>query len=274
MRSLTLLLLPAVVIVLFYQTAYPRENDNVSQARQWFEWGDYLLIIQKVPEFISSQADSLDSAQSSQLHLYLGVAYFAAGKVGQARNEFMSALKIFPGITLDEKYVDPGISDLFNTCVKEYQQDKDMQEKNAQSLALAISTKNDSINNLLARNEAASKERNRRNPYMPVAITMSVLCAGFAGMAVYEFNAGDDVYQKFVQAAQDGDYLEYTHLKDEVRKKDNLTKYFGSAAGATLIISAFFYIGAYKNKVRHASAPYHKVSFDFRGNSLNITIPF
>jgi hypothetical protein len=274
MRFVALLLLPAVVIVIFNQTAYPEENDIVSQARQWFEWGDYLLIIQKVPEVISSRADSLDSAQLSQLHLYLGVAFFAAGKVGQARNEFVSALKIFPGITLDEKYVDPGISDLFSTCVKEYQQDKDLQEKNAQSLALAISTKNDSINNLLARNDAASKERNRRNPYMPVAIAMSVICAGFTGMTVYEYNEGEDIYQNFVQAAQAGDYLEYKHLKDKVQKKDNLTKYFCSAAGATLVISTFFYIGAYKNKVGHTLSPYHKVSVNCRGNSLNITIPF
>lgn len=262
------------LIVLLYVNlnTFCEELDISKKARQWFEWGEYPKIIHNVPEYLSDSTCSLGTVLESELHLYLGVAYFAEGEVGKARDEFLSSLQLNPDITLEENYVSPEIFDLFRTTVRGNEQriaerrERDLLLKKKERVSIEREAVIDSL--------GLTVKRVRKRGFLFTAITTTVLSVGFAGVSAYEYLQGDKKYDKFLAAAERGDLQEYDRLKDEVKMYDNRVILTGSVSAACAISSAIFYIVAHRQRSRTAETVSKKITIDFAHNHISVTYSF
>jgi hypothetical protein len=247
------------------------------QARQWFEWGEYPQIIQTVPGWIADSAEVLDNLTRSELCLYLGVAYFAEGEVRKARKEFLSSVQLNPAITLDKNYVSSEIYDLFLASVDEV----DQQEEERKKQALLVQQQNEDMNQTkqaMLDSLDRSVKRAKKRGFLVSAVITTFLAVGTGGYAGYEYYLGEQDYDKFLSAANRGDMVEYSRLKDEVKIHDIRTVISGSVASVSAITSTIFYIVARKQRYKNLRTNTFQVDSRFKlalgFNKINVTYTF
>jgi hypothetical protein len=100
--------------------AYGATGTSVT-ADELFRWGEYDSLIRVLEPIIrgpdsDTLADSTDRARS---RLYLGVAYFARGRMDRADTAFRSGCAMDAGLELDKFYVTPAISARFEAIKSE-----------------------------------------------------------------------------------------------------------------------------------------------------------
>jgi hypothetical protein len=88
-----------------------------------FKWGEYDSLIRVLEpengtEAIHSPRSPADSASRAKSFLFLGVAFYATGKVGQADEAFAQACDLDPDLKLDRFYVTDEIADHFQAIAK------------------------------------------------------------------------------------------------------------------------------------------------------------
>jgi hypothetical protein len=248
------------------------ESDVVKQARQWFEWGEYDRITEMVPSYLSDTTESLDTGVISRLHLYLGVAYYAKGEVGKARSEFLSSLQINPSVTIDKQYVSSEIMNLFQSTVEEYKQkEKEREERKL----LLKKTEEEKIKKQSMIDSLDNKVRaSRRRAFLISAITTSAMTIGFAGASIYEYYAGEEEYDKFRDAAQQGDQQQYDLYKDEVEAYNTRTVLAATASGVCALSSTLFYIITHKYRSKQGEKVPNKVSLHFDISRIQVNVTF
>ncbi|MBD3316300.1 MAG: hypothetical protein GF344_10975 [Chitinivibrionales bacterium] len=234
--------------------------------RAWFEWGEYDSIAHRVPSCLESTTDSADVAL---LHLYLGVAQFAAGKIGDARKEFDRALAYNPAIALDEDYVSEEVVNLFRTTAEERArllERKAFQDSLFQDKQNQLERESAAVDSL-ARLDRARAEAQRRGNIVGAAGAGALSC-GLAALAVFEFREAEDAYRRFKEAAHRGDKAAYEYYGEMVRRSDALTvsatvlAIFSAAASVGLSIRAYGLKNA-SVQITNSLGSRHELRFNF-----------
>ncbi len=254
---------------------YPQNADTTDiylQARQWFEWGEYLNCIEFIPVALSDTTITNDSSKKAQLHIYLGVAYFSAAEAGMARKEFFNALQLDPEAEPDKTYISDAIFNFFTAAKNEYFQ-KIEDEKSRQVVLrqkeLETETKQATIDSLDMKVKTA-----RNKMYLFSALLTAACSVGFGGAAVYEYYKSDQEYEKFLSAAQIGDYSGYTKHKDAVRTYDGYSLLAGTASVVCIVSSTILSVITHKHRQQCKKNEHIKVSGDYTGNGVQLVITF
>ncbi len=183
------------------------------ELRIHFEWGEYQRLIDTLEPYLAQSPDSLNFEQRATYRCYLGVAYFAAGRIGDAQKQFYGALSCDSAITLDRKYISGEIASLFNTTKSDYM----AQIKRARMKDSLIVAQQQALEENLGKikqEEIRIKKRNR----LLWAISLYTIGAAFAGVSAYEYYATKQPYRDFKEAAQAGDKLTYDRLQPAIRR--------------------------------------------------------
>jgi tetratricopeptide (TPR) repeat protein len=197
-----------------------REDNSVDRVRSWFEWGEYDSIVAYVPSHLDGIEDSVDLAR---LHLYLGVARFAAGRIGEARREFDRALAYNPRIILDRKYVSEEVVNLFDATVEERK--RRLVEQARQDSLFRVKQRQleretavaDSLEHL-----ERARVHGRRRVRIAGAVGAGVMSGAFAALTVFEYREAEEAYRHFITAARHGDKARFEHYRELVRRGDAL----------------------------------------------------
>jgi len=261
-----------LALILINILVYSEEKDVTEQVRQWFEWGEYNNIIELVPSYLADSTISLDTSAISQLHLYLGVANYAIGEVGKARNEFLLSLQLNPSVSLNKNYVSSEIMNLFLSSVEEYKQ-QEKEKKERQLLLQQTEEEKIKKQSVIDSLDYQVKEGKKRRLLIS-AVVASVMTVGFSGVSVYEYYEGEDEYDKYRDAAQRGDLQEYNRYKNEVEKYNTRTVLAATASGVCAISSTFFYIFAYKQRTKQKRTTSKKVGLQYCYNKIQVTVSF
>lgn len=188
------------------------------RARTWFEWGEYDSIARRVPLYLSRVEDS---ATIALLHLYLGVARFASGQIGEARREFDLALAYNPSISLDRNYVSEEVVSLFSATREE--REHRLAEKARQDSLLLIKQEQLERESAVADSLARLEQVRLRWSSMAGTIGFGVLSCGMAALSIYEYREAEDAHRSFTAAAQEGNLAAYERYRELVRRGDALT---------------------------------------------------
>jgi hypothetical protein len=211
----------------------------VEQARSWFEWGEYGSLLLEIAPQLEDPPGELTSRELAELHLYVGVAQFAAGEVTLARRSFLRALKYDRSVMLDRDYVSQEGYQLFLAAVDEFLQ--------AQAERLA----RDSL--LLQREQQLLREsaridslehqelidRARASLFLGVgsaagaALTMGIALAEYYGTAA-------DYHRRYLDASAAGDARERERYASLTRRHDVAANLLGGVSLAGVALSAWF----------------------------------
>jgi tetratricopeptide (TPR) repeat protein len=226
------------------------ENDTLlSTLRRHFEWGEYDRIIQLAEPALDGLGRSADSAFLSQAHKYLGVAYFAKGRVGEAQEQFARSLEYNAEADLDRDFVSAAMYDLFLKTAKEARKEQARRDSvlEAQVRQLRYAQ--------VVKASVDSLGRLRRRP-LAGALTTGAAGLVLAGIAAWQYTVAGLHYSDFLSAAEQGRLQEYRDQQALVERGDLATVVAGvfsavAAAGATVFFSR---VAAKTRQIRRLSA--------------------
>lgn len=247
-------------------------TDIVNKSRQWFEWGEYNHIKKHVKEYLNDNHESVDSLILAELHLYLGVALYADGDLQRARQEFLWSLNFNSKSQVNEHYVSQEMYALFNTTMDEYrknekikQQQKELQKENKQ-----LSVTNKSILDNMKRKEIVSK----RKSLLISAFSLTGLTLIAGGVSGYQYYLGEQEYEKFLRASENGNKPEYDRFRNNVKKYDKQTVVSGVATVALGLTSAVFYYVRNRIGRKKLTACTHNIDVMASIDGVNVLVCF
>lgn len=112
---------------------------EVAAPEELFKWGEYDSLIRVLeptvarPGAASGLASKSDSAAFAKSVLYLGVAYYATGRISRADQSFTQACALDPDVALDRFYVTEQIAMHFQAISRESRRQR--QQKSALTAA-------------------------------------------------------------------------------------------------------------------------------------------
>jgi hypothetical protein len=92
-------------------------------ADDFFKWGEYDSLANRLETWMaiaSAPTEPPDSANLAKANLYLGVAYYAAGKSSQSDSAFLRACRFEKGVKLDKFYVTGEMASRFDALVSTF----------------------------------------------------------------------------------------------------------------------------------------------------------
>jgi hypothetical protein len=220
--------------------------------KQWSEWGEYDKVIEAVPEYFDTASAKPDNISKAELHKLLGVAFFATGKVDDARVEFILAYEHNNNIKIDKNYVSEEIYMLFMSTI-------DSQKRRKSERAARDSL--ESLKKDSRKKEQKSRHASKRRASVIVAATSAAFACLFAGAAAYEFAITSEEYDHFKRSAESGDLSTYESKKKNVEQGDRLTIGAAAGAGTFAVVSTVFFI-RWRQRVRQSRDKDEKRSAD------------
>lgn len=258
--------------VMSNNSVYSEETDARKQAKQWFEWGEYNQIIDSVPNYLLDSTICRDTVVTAMFHIYLGVAFYALGKTGKARSEFLAALEVNPSATINHNYVSTEIMNLFLSTLEDFKLRK--REKLELELLMQKTEEEKIKRQSLIDSLDNRVQTGKKRGLLIAAITASATTIGFAGTSVYEYYAGEKKYRQFCDAAQRGDLQEYNKYKNEVEKYNIRTVLTASASGVCALASTLFYIVVFKQRSKLKRITVKNPRLDYVNNTIQVTVSF
>ena len=113
-----------LVIVLLGGVAIGAFAFSADTVRNYYEWGEYQKLIDSLEPNLAQKINGIDSSQCAKYHSYLGVAYFAVGRIGEAQKQFSLALSLDSNASLDRRYISAEIALFFNSTRADYDERK------------------------------------------------------------------------------------------------------------------------------------------------------
>jgi tetratricopeptide (TPR) repeat protein len=207
------------------------------QMRNYFEWGEYPSLIDTLESYFATAPDTLDSTVRALYHCYLGVAYFGKGKIGEARKQFLSALRYDRTIRPDRAYISEEIDNLFVATHADY-----LQERSRIRIkdSLLIEKQQVFNKNLTAIKVEEMRKSKRSNTV--IALSLFVVGAAFSGIAAYEYYSTKQPYREFKAAAREGDRATYERLQPTIKRANTIITGCAAAAGIAETVGIIFTI--------------------------------
>jgi hypothetical protein len=202
--------------------------------RNHFEWGEYQNIIDTLEPLFISKPDLLDSGHCAVYHCYLGVAYFATGRIGDAQKQFFIALSFNSNITLDRHYISEEIASLFASTKIDFFE-KENQSRIKDSLIITQKQALEANLKISKLSELSVKKRTKTI----WAITLFTIGASFAGISAFEYYTTKPHFKDFRDAANAGDKPFYDKLRPEIRRANYIIIGCSITAGISEIAGLF-----------------------------------
>jgi tetratricopeptide (TPR) repeat protein len=202
--------------------------------RDYFEWGNYQALIDTLEPALASAPMAPDSNQSALCHCYLGVAYFAKGRIGDAQKYFSKALALDSAIQPDRNYISEEIASLFNSTRSDYFEKKKQSRINDSLMTLQKKALEDNVK-IIELNQLHAKKLKKTVWLISLQATGMIL----AGISGYEYYATKKDYQNFKNAAQNGDKLTYDRLQGQIRKANGVIFGCSVTAGISEVAGLF-----------------------------------
>lgn len=222
-----------IVATLFavHGSAVGADISVVDTLKKHMEWGEYDEIITKAEPIVKSNKLPEGPFSASSILKYLGVAYFAKGRIPEARSAFSMAYHVYPQVSLEEYYVSREILDFFAVTLNE------------EKTKLASKIRADSLANIRVLDSLNSQYR-RSASLAAAAFGLSAI----AGVAtVFEYRIADSLFWLFKAAADGGNRALYETYRSQLKTTDAVT------AAAAVVTVIFAVSGTY---------------FSFRGNRV------
>jgi hypothetical protein len=206
------------------------------QIRKYFEWGEYDTLLQALEPCLHDTSLH-DSTYLAECHKYLGVAYFAKSRIGDARIAFQTAYRYNPGISLDTFYVSREIADLFNDAISESstlvrhdaQQDSVLRVKDWQ-----LNEKNRTLHKIA--------DQKRQRLYLTYGISCYAISAICGGISLNAFNNAQKDYSDYQKAASSGDMISFTNLSNKIKRNDAV-HVVTLVGGALFLVPGTYFLG-------------------------------
>ncbi|MBD3320737.1 MAG: hypothetical protein GF350_06555 [Chitinivibrionales bacterium] len=247
------LVLPLMVLVSNAIPLRSQEQSFSDEIRQHFEWGEYDKLIKKLEPVLESPPESLDSVTIAACHKYLGVAYFARGRIGDAQGQFEKALMIDPGATLKHDFVSQPMLDLFNSVVDNISERRRQKQEAERKDSLIVTREMELQKSISTLTELQRAEIIRKKKLMTIASAALYSFASLlSGAAVYEYGVAEENYEKYEYANSRGFLRDRRKHERKVLRADILIIVSASAAFVSAISGTFFVRKAVKAKSRLA----------------------
>lgn len=224
-----------IILIAGLVTASPAFTPD--ELRNYFEWGEYQELIDLLEPYLAVAPDTLDSAECARYHLYLGVALYGKGRVGDAQKHFLSALKSDALQRPDRQYISEAIDNLFSATLSDF---SEQQRRKRENDSLLVQRQQAFDANV----KALRREELRRGHVAGTLISVSMITLGaaFAGAAAYEYYSTKTAYNDFRAAAARGDRMEYDRLQPIVRRANGIIAGCAITAGIGEVAGIFFVI--------------------------------
>jgi hypothetical protein len=213
-------------------TIYPAEFSD--DLRNHFEWGEYQDLIDTLEPLFISKPVLPDSGKCALYHNYLGVAYFATGRIGDAQKQFLIALSYNSNISLDRHYISEEIASLFASTKTDFFE-KENQSRIKDSL---IITQQQALETHLKISKL-SELRNKKRTKLIGAIALFTIGASFAGISTYEYYTTKPHFKEFRDAAHSGDKTTYDRIQPTIRRANTIIISCTITAGVSEICGLF-----------------------------------
>lgn len=189
-------------------------NLNFGKLQKFFEWGEYDSLISHLEPALEKTLIT-DSISTSKIYTFLGVAYFAKGRIADSRNCFILSYRLDKNITLDKLYVSPEIYSFFQDAIRE---GKELSLKEAITDSIMQSQESEITNkNFQLKRIEYQKRGQRYINYSTALFTTSILSSI---LAYVEYRNAQGDYEKLSIAAQTGELNNYTKYKSSVKIHD------------------------------------------------------
>jgi tetratricopeptide (TPR) repeat protein len=220
---------------------------SIDSVQKYMQWGEYDKIIAAIEPVVKEKKLPNDTTAASDLLKYLGVAYFANGKIAEARAAFSDAFHTKPSVALEELYVSKEILVFFNVVIAE--------EKSQ----IAARDRADSLARIREIDRVSSQYRTR----FSLGVASFVVAGIGAVIAVYEYHIGDSLYWEWNAARRlpRGDKAAYDALKPKIRTADILTETAAAAAAVAVISGTYFTVRAWHSRQAKQKLLIKRVSF-------------
>jgi hypothetical protein len=233
----------------------------IDSIQKYMQWGEYDKIITEIEPVVKDKALPSDSTMASDLLKYLGVAYFANGKIAEARAAFSDAFHAKSSVALEELYVSKEILVFFNVVITE--------EKSQ----IAAHNRADSLARIRELDKISALYRTQ----FSLGAASFVLAGIGAVIAVYEYHIGDSLYWEWNAARRlpRGDMATYDALKPKIRTADILTETAAAAAAVAMISGTYFTVRAWRTRQTKQKLFIKRVSFSaFPKPFLSVLVDF
>lgn len=207
------------------------------ELRGYFEWGEYRQLIEKLEPLLADSSDHLDSARCARYHLYLGVALYGTGRVGDARKHFLAALRHDPTLQPDRRYISEEIENLFSVTLSDYTEEQRRIMMNDSLLAQQQQAFKANVREL----QYEELRRSRFSGRM-IAVSTTVIGVAVTGIALYEYYTTRQPYNEFQHAATSGDIVEYNRIQPIIRRANGIITGCAVTAGISEVAGLFFAI--------------------------------
>jgi len=205
---------------------------TLAAIRKHFEWGEYADLITKTEPL----SLSFTAREDAVLCVYLGVAYFASGRVEDARVSFIRAYDLDDGAAIDSYYVSSEIIEFFHATLNQEKERREAQAENDSLIRVRVMEQKLSQARLALQENLAAQRR----MYVGIgtlSLTASVL---FAGFTAYEYVVSEPAYDDFLLAAENGDLASYRVLKQELDRSNIMQLVAGSVSAVCVVSGAYF----------------------------------
>lgn len=218
------------------ERAFCAEHPSHGTVRRLYEWGVYDSLKTALEPYLSAMPDSASESRIAEYRLYLGVAYFAEGKLGEARNQFGLAFESDSTLQPEPYYVPEEVIDLYASTVE------DIRERQ-QLLARRDSILESEQLRLRGKLEYEEIVAGRRR-CSTLGVSSYVVAVACAGAAVYAFRRAEEAHARMLAEVQEHDPRGYRKYREIVRKADVATVAAGvgalvcSVSGSLLTVRA------------------------------------
>lgn len=204
--------------------------------RTHFEWGEYPQIIKKVPPFLDSAGTTCDSTLKAMLHLCLGTAFFADGRIPEARRAYEKSFSHDSLTRIDSQFVSKAIQDFYDTVIEglRRQQQEQYRRDSLQAVTEVILAQKNTVQHEIAE-QGLLRQRN-------AGIAVGV---GFTSGAALLFTAAwrarvaaKNDYERFLYYARtEPDLKKYRDYRTRVRRSDLAALLYGIGGCAFVTVS-------------------------------------
>jgi len=222
----------------------PASAFSPEDLRNYFEWGEYRQLIDTLEPYLADHATQLDSTVCARYHLYLGVAKYGTGQVGEARKCFLRALRYDPLQRPDRQYISEAIDNLFTVTLSDYTEEQRRKRRNDSLLVQQQRAFEKNVHAL----QLEERSRSRRTGTI-LSISTATVGAALAGIALYEYYSTRESYSDFQAAAADGDRLTYDRLRPVIRRANGIIVGCAVTTGISELASLFLGIRAGMQRV-------------------------